>query len=90
MIFKKKTEVEVTLTEEELEVERLKQKVEWYKRRYESLVSDHNQQKVNDSQFLREEQQIAEEVEQDLNKYGFDEQMGEPLKWMEELFNVER
>lgn len=90
MIFKKKTEVEVTLTDEELEIERLKAKVEWYKRRYEALVSDHNQQKVDDPQFLREEQLIDDEIKADLNKYAFDEQMGKPIEWLEEIFNVER
>lgn len=86
MLLKKKTEIEVTLTEEELEIERLKAKVEMYKRRYESLVSDLHQQKLDDARFLKEEQQIADELEEDINKHGFDDQMGNPLEFLDKIF----
>lgn len=90
MIWKKKTEVEVEFTEEDYEAEKLKEKIRMYKRRIDSLVSDHNQQKVDDIQFKKEEGQILDEVEEDINKYGFDDMMGNPVEYLKEIFNVEK
>ncbi len=87
MIFKKKTEIEVEVTDTDIEMEKLRAKVEMYKTRYESLLSDLTLQKISDVDFAKEEKEIMDEVEEDINRYGFDDLMGKPMEWMEDLFH---
>ena len=67
MIFKKKTEVEIELSEEDLKA---LEKLEMLKKRYESLESDHKLGKVSDKQFKKEEYIISCEIDDLENKQG--------------------
>lgn len=85
MLFKKRTEVEVELTEEEIDN---LEKIEMLRRRFEALHSDHLLNKVSDAQYQREEEIINKEID-DLqrNINGFDDMMGHPIEYLDEIFN---
>ena len=82
MLFKKKTEVEVELNAED--VKTLK-RLEMLRMRYESLVSDHNQKKVDDIRYKKEEQIISEELDEVAS--AFDDMMGHPLDYLDDIFH---
>lgn len=82
MLFKKKTEVEVELNDED--VKTLK-RLEMLRMRYEQLKSDHNQKIVDDIRYKEEEQIINEELDEVAS--AFDSMMGHPLDYLDEIFH---
>ena len=83
MLFKKKTEVEVELNDED--VKTLK-RLEMLRTRYEQLKSDHNQKKVDDIRYKEEEQIINEELDEVAS--AFDSMMGHPLDYLDEAREI--
>ena len=84
MLFKKKTEVEVELTEEDIKTLR---RLEMLRMRYESFKSDHNLEKVDDVRYKEEEEIISNELDELEHASAFDEMMGHPLDYLDEIFH---
>ncbi len=82
MLFKKKTEVEIELSEDDVKTLR---RLEMLRLRYESLKSDHNLEKVDDVRYKEEEQIINDEIDEVANR--FDEMMGHPLDYLDDIFH---
>lgn len=87
MLFKKKTETEIEVSNEDKEfIDKLMALAE----RYENLESYLRLKIIDPKRFKEEEKIISDEIaelEKEKNLKAFDEMMGQPMDMLKELFN---
>lgn len=87
MLFKKKTETEIEVSNEDKEfIDKLMSLAE----RYENLESYLRLNIIDSKRFKEEEKIISDEIaelEKEKNLKAFDEMMGSPMDMLKELFN---
>ena len=87
MLFKKKTETEIEVSNEDKEfIDKLMSLAE----RYENLESYLRLNIIDSKRFKEEEKIISDEIaelEKEKNLKAFDEMMGDPMNMLKEIFN---